>query len=179
MHELALALQALQTVPHSNVFVDVILLYKNLLQSILQNPKIELKPFPDNLKYIFIGDNNTTPIIITKRLTSAQEEKLVKWLCNHKIAIGCTLANNKGISPSMCMHRILLEENAKPTREMQRRLNPPMMEVVKAEILKLLDAGVIYPITNSKWMAPIHVVPKKNRIMQVKNKNDDLILIST
>jgi hypothetical protein len=49
------------------------------------------------------------------------------------------------------------------------------MEVVKAEILKLLDAGVIYSITNSKWMAPIHMVPKKTGITLVKNKNDELI----
>jgi hypothetical protein len=104
-----------------------------------------------------------------------QEEKLVKLLCDHKTAIGWTLADIKGISPSMCMHHILLEDNEKPTREMQWRLNPPMMEVVKAEILKLLDAGVIYPITDSKWVAPIHVVPKKTGITLVKNKNDELI----
>jgi hypothetical protein len=73
------------------------------------------------------------------------------------------------------MHHILLEDNAKPTKAMQRRLNPPMMEVMKAKILKLLDARVIYPITDSKWVAPIHVVPKKTRIMLVKNKNDELI----
>jgi hypothetical protein len=73
------------------------------------------------------------------------------------------------------MHHILLEDNAKPTREMQRRLNPPMMEVVKVEILKLLDAGVIYPITDSKWVASIHMVPKKTGIMLVKKKNDELI----
>jgi hypothetical protein len=83
-------------------------------------------------------------------MTSAQEEKLVKLLCDHKMTIGWTLADIKGISPSMCMHHILLEDNAKLTREMQRRLNPPMMEVVKAEILKLLDAGVIYPIMDNK-----------------------------
>ena len=67
-------------------------------------------------------------------------------------------------------HHILLEDNAKPTREMQRRLNPPMMEVVEAEILKRLDAGVIYPIMNSKWVASIHVVPKKTGITLVKKK---------
>jgi hypothetical protein len=65
-----------------------------------------------------------------------------------------------------------LEENVKPIRKMQRRLNLPMMEVVKAEILKLLDTWVIYPITNSKWVASIHVVPKKTGITLVKNKND-------
>ena len=99
----------------------------------------------------------------------------MKLLCDHKMTIGWTLADIKGISPSICMHHILFEDNAKPTREMQRRLNPPMMEVVKAEILKLLDAGVIYPITDSKWVAPIHVVPKKTGITLVKNKNDELI----
>jgi hypothetical protein len=134
-----------------------------------------LKHFPDNLKYVFIGDNNTLHVIIAKGLTSAQEEKLVKLLCEHKTTTEWTLADIKGISPSRCMHHILLEDNAKPTREMQRRLNPSMMEVVKVEILKLLDAGVIYSITNSKWMAPIHVVPKKTGITLVKNKNDELI----
>jgi len=134
-----------------------------------------LKPLPDNLKCVFIGDNNTLPVIIATGLTNTQEEKLVKLLCDHKTAIGWTLADIKGISPSMCMHHILLEDNAKPTREMQRRLNPPMMEVVKAEILKLLDTGVIYPITNSKWVAPMHVVPKKTGITLVKNKNDEFI----
>ncbi|XP_031253545.1 uncharacterized protein LOC116111504 [Pistacia vera] len=58
-------------------------------------------------------------------------------------------ADIKGISPSICMHRILLEEGAKPTREEQRRLNTPMMDVVKKEVLKLLDAEVIYPIFDS------------------------------
>jgi hypothetical protein len=73
------------------------------------------------------------------------------------------------------MHHILLEDNAKPMRAIQRRLNPPMIEVVKAEILKLLDSGVIYPITDSKWVAPIHVVSKKTGITLVKNTHDELI----
>jgi len=175
MHESALALQALQTIPYGNVFVDLVLSHKKLLPSILQAPELELKPLPDNLKYVFIGDNNTLPVIIAKDLTRAQEEKIMKLLCDHKTAIGWTLADIKGISPSMCMHHILLEDNAKPMREMQRRLNPPMMEVVKAEILKLLDAGVIYPIMDSKWVVPIHVVLKKIRITLLKNKNEELI----
>ena len=99
----------------------------------------------------------------------------MKLLCDYKTAIGWTLADIKGISPSMCMNHILLEDNAKPTRKMQKRLNPPMMEVVKTKILKLLDAGVVYPITGSKWVAPIHMVPKKTGITLVKNKNGDLI----
>jgi len=74
----------------------------------------------------------------------------VKLLCDHKTTIGWTLADIKGISSSMCMHHILLEDNVKPTRKMQKRLNLPMMEVMKTKILKLLDAKVIYLITDSK-----------------------------
>ena len=175
MQESALALKALQTIPHGNVFVDLVLPHKKLLPSILQAPELELKPLSNNLKYVFIGDNNTLPVIIAKGLTSAQEEKHVELLDDHKTSIGWNLVDIKGISPSMSMHHILLENNAKPTREMQRRLNPSMIEVVKAEILKLLGAGVIYLITDSKWVAPIHVVPKMTGITLVKNKNDELI----
>jgi hypothetical protein len=70
VHESALALQALQIIPYGNVFVDLMLSHKKLLPSILQALELELKPLPDNLKYVFIGDNNTLPVIIAKGLTS-------------------------------------------------------------------------------------------------------------
>ena len=76
VHELALALQSMQTVPHGNVFVDLVLSHKKLFPSILQAPELELKPLPDNLKYVFIGDNNTLPVIIATGFTNTQEEKL-------------------------------------------------------------------------------------------------------
>jgi len=79
-----------------------------------------------------------------------QEKRFVKLLRDHKTTISWILVNIKGISPLMCMHHIILEDNAKPIRKMQRRLNPLMIKVVKAEILKLLDARFIYPITDSK-----------------------------
>ncbi|CAL8993303.1 unnamed protein product [Prunus brigantina] len=94
------------------------------------------------------------------KLVPSIEDKLIKVPRDHKNAIGWTIADIKGISPTMCMHRILMED-AKPTREPQRRLNPPMKDVVRTEILKLLDVGVIYPISDSKWVSPIQVVPKK------------------
>ncbi|KAJ8749935.1 hypothetical protein K2173_013850 [Erythroxylum novogranatense] len=96
--------------------------------------------------------------------------KFLKELCTNKkkiteygkvSAVGWTIADIKGISPSTCMHRILLEDNSKPSREAQRRLNPPMMEVVKKEIEKLLHVGMIYPISDSKWVSSVLVVPKK------------------
>ncbi|KAL0294962.1 UNVERIFIED_CONTAM: Retrovirus-related Pol polyprotein from transposon.6 [Sesamum radiatum] len=104
-------------------------------------PTLELKELPKHLKYAFLGENDTLPVIISSKLSTLEEEKLIRVLREFREAIGWTIADIKGLSPSTCMHRILLEEGAKPSRDAQRRLNPPMMEVVKKEILKLLDAG--------------------------------------
>ncbi|KAM1482487.1 hypothetical protein ACFX1S_034819 [Malus domestica] len=147
-----------------------------LLPSVIQAPVLELKPLPDHLKYVFLGDEETLPVIVSSSLTALEEEKLIRVLKEHKTAIGWTLAYIKGISPTTCMHRIFLEEGAKPTREAQRRLNPPMMEVVKKEIIKLLDCGVIYPISDSRWVSPVQVVPKKSGVTVVKNAEDELVL---
>jgi hypothetical protein len=73
------------------------------------------------------------------------------------------------------MHQIFHEDEAKPTRDAQRRLNPHMKEVVKAEVLKLLDVGIIYPILDSKRVSPVQIVPKKSEITVVKNKDDELV----
>ncbi|XP_070668998.1 uncharacterized protein [Malus domestica] len=146
-----------------------------LLPSVIQAPVLELKPLPDHLKYVFLGDEETLPVIVSSSLTALEEEKLIRVLKEHKTAIGSTLADIKGISPTTCMHRIFLEEGAKPTREAQRRLNPPMMEVVKKEIIKLLDCGVIYPISDSRWVSPVQVVPKKSGVTVVKNAEDELV----
>ncbi|KAB2629204.1 hypothetical protein D8674_033999 [Pyrus ussuriensis x Pyrus communis] len=146
-----------------------------LLPSIIQAPGLELKPLPSHLKYIFLGENETLPAIISSSLTAQEEEKLVQVLKEFKSALGWTLADIKGISPTTCMHHIFLEEGAKPTREAQRRLNPPMMEVVKKEIIKLLDCGVIYPISDSKWVSPIQCVPKKSGVTVVENAENELV----
>ncbi|CAN6695308.1 unnamed protein product [Malus baccata var. baccata] len=146
-----------------------------LLPSIIQAPVLELKPLPSHLKYIFLGENETLPAIISSSLTAQEEEKLVRVLKEFKSALGWTLADIKGISPTTCMHHIFLEEGAKPTREAQRRLNPPMMEVVKKEIIKLLDCGVIYPISDSRWVSPIQCVPKKSGVTVVENAENELV----
>ncbi len=96
-------------------------------------------------------------------------------LGEHKHAIGWSVTDLKGIDPSICMHRIHLKEDAKPTREMQRRLNPNMKEVVKKEVVKLLDAGIIYPISDSNWVSPTQVVPKKSGITVVENTEGELL----
>ena len=88
----------------------------------------------------------------------------MKTLKKHRPAIGYTLDDLKGISPTLCQHKINLEEDAKPVRGHQRRLHPKMKEVVRKEILKLLEAGIIYPVADSQWVSPVHCVPKKGVI---------------
>ncbi|CAN6720990.1 unnamed protein product [Malus baccata var. baccata] len=156
-------------------FDSIPILTNKLLPSIIQAPVLELKPLPSHLKYIFLVENETLPAIISSSLTAQEEDKLVRVLEEFKSALGWTLADIKGISPTTCMHHIFLEEGAKPTREAQRRLNPPMMEVVKKEIIKLLDCGVIYPISDSCWVSPIQFVPKKSGVTVVENAENELV----
>ena len=134
---------------------------KKPLPSSEEPPKPELKQLPAHLKYAFLGENETFPVIISSALTSLQEKKLLEILKENKEAIAWSIADIKGISPKICTHKILMEENHKTSVEPQRRLNPNMKEVVKEEILKLLDAGIIYPISDSPWVSPVQVVPKK------------------
>ena len=138
-------------------------------------PKLELKPLPKHLKYAFLGEEDTFPVIISSSLDLTQETQLLKILKTHKAALGWTIADIKGISPLICTHRIHLEEDVKPSRQPQRRLNQIMKEVVKKEVLKLLDVGVIYPIADSKWVSPTQVVPKKFGVTVVANENNELI----
>ncbi|CAN6566362.1 unnamed protein product [Malus baccata var. baccata] len=146
-----------------------------MFPSVIQALTLELKPSPSHLKYVFLGEQETLPIIVSSSLTAQEKEKLVRVLKEFKSTIGWTLADIKEISPTTCMHRIFLKEGANPTREAQHRLNPPMMEVVKKEIIKLLDCGMIYPISDSHWVSLIQVVPKKSGIMVVKNEENELL----
>ena len=92
-----------------------------------------------------------------------------------KDAIGWNLSDLKGIDPSLCTHRIFLEEDSRPSREAQRRLNPKVWDAVKDEILKWLNAGIIYPISDNPWVSPVHVVPKKAGITVMTNdKGEEL-----
>jgi hypothetical protein len=139
------------------------------------SPKKELKPLPDNLKYKFLGLANSLPMIIAFDLIDAQDKELLDVLREHKEAISWTIDDIKGISPLLVMHKIHLEENSKPLREPQKRLNPTMQEVVRTEVIKLLDAGIIYPISDSKWVSLIHVVPKRAGLTVMKNKDNELM----
>ncbi|XP_076890925.1 uncharacterized protein LOC143542148 [Bidens hawaiensis] len=130
--------------------------------------EVELKELPSHLKYAFLGEGETLPVIIASNLNEVQEEGFLEVLKAHKAAIGWTIADLKGISPSIVMHKIITTDDAKPTRETQRRLNPNLREVVKKEVIKWLDARIIYPISDSAWVSPTQVVPKKAVIQVLK-----------
>src|SRR3954462_8876365 len=139
------------------------------------DPLFELKPLPDDLKYAYIDDKKIYPVIISSKLSGKEEERLLQVLRKHRGAMGYNLDDLKGISPTICQHATNLELDAKPVVEHQRRLIPKMKEVVRNEILKLLEAGIIYPIANSRWVSPVHCVPKKGGITVVPNDNDEFI----
>ncbi|RDY10530.1 hypothetical protein CR513_04931, partial [Mucuna pruriens] len=120
-------------------------------------PPTELKPLPNHLKYAYLGDEQQFPVIIASNLHQEQEEKLLQVFKQHKKAIGWKLSNLPGINPSICMHKILMEEEARLVRQQQRRLNPTILDVVKKEVTKLLAIGIIYPISDSSWVSPVQV----------------------
>ncbi|XP_075076463.1 uncharacterized protein LOC142163107 [Nicotiana tabacum] len=141
-----------------------------LKPSIEKAPKLELKPLPSHLQYAYLGDSDTLPVIVSSDLSKLQEEKLMRVLREHKRALGWTMSDIKGISPAFCMHKILMEEGHKPSVEKQRRLNPIMKEVVRKEVIKWLDVGIIFPISDNKWVdkAKVEAIEKLPPPISVK-----------
>nr|GEX66009.1 reverse transcriptase domain-containing protein [Tanacetum cinerariifolium] len=97
-------------------------------------PELELKELPPHLEYAFLGDNGKWPVIISRDLSSNEKTALID-----------------GIDPEFCSHKILLEEDCSPKVQSQRRVNPKIHDIIKKEVEKLLDAGLIYPISDSPW----------------------------
>ena len=138
-----------------------------------ESQKIEFKSLPAELKYAFLEANEQCPVVISSLLTTAQEHDLLDLLKKNKQALGWKISDMKGINPSICTHHIYLEEESKAVRQPQRRLNPHLQEVVRVEVLKLLQAGIIYPISDSTWVSPTQVVPKKSGVTTVKNEKGE------
>ncbi|GJZ52429.1 hypothetical protein Tco_0606944 [Tanacetum coccineum] len=108
-------------------------------------PEVELKELPPHLEYAFLEENNKLPVIISKDLS--QDEKTSSF-------------NGDDYEPSV---------------QHQRRVNPKIHDVIKKEVEKLLDAGLIYPISDSPWVSPVHVFPKKGGIDVVTNEENELV----
>ena len=142
---------------------------KNPLTQEESIPKKELKTFPPGLKYAYLEENETYPVIVNSNLTKEQEKEVLEVIRRNKKAMGWTLSDLVGISPDLCMHHIRLEEGAKARRDPQWKLNSNMNEEVLKEVLKLLSLGIIYSIPDSEWVSPVHMVPKKSGIQVIKN----------
>ncbi|GKA78879.1 hypothetical protein Tco_0785416 [Tanacetum coccineum] len=125
---------------------------------IVSNSSPTLTPFgidlPPHLEYAFLEDNNKLPVIIAKDLSVDEKTALIKEFCSHKI---------------------LMEEDYEPAVQHQRRVNPKMHDVIKKEVEKLLDAGLIYPISDSPWVIPVHCVPKKGGMTVVTIDENEIV----
>ncbi|GJV03978.1 reverse transcriptase domain-containing protein [Tanacetum coccineum] len=124
---------------------------KSAESSINEPPDVELKDLPPHLEYAFLANNNKLPVIIAQDLSDDEKTALIKVLKSRKQAIAWKLSDIKGINPEFCSHKILMEDDYEPAVQHQRRVNPKIHDVIKKEVEKLLDAGLIYPISDSPW----------------------------
>ena len=111
--------------------------------------------------------------MISSLLSNPQEVSVLQILDRNKKAIRWKISNLKGIIRTVCTHHIYLEEESKAVRQPQRRLNPHIQEVVRVEVLKLLQAGILYLISDSSWVSRTQVVPKKSGVTTVLNEKGE------
>nr|GEW82872.1 reverse transcriptase domain-containing protein [Tanacetum cinerariifolium] len=138
-------------------------------------PEVELKELPPHLEYAFLGENSKWPVIIAKDLSINKKSVLIEVLKSRKKAIPWKLTDIRGIDPEFYSQKILLEDDFSPKVQSQRRVNPKIHDVIKKEVKKLLDAGLIYPISDSPWVSPVHCVPKKGGMTVIKNDENKLV----
>nr|GEY07917.1 reverse transcriptase domain-containing protein [Tanacetum cinerariifolium] len=148
---------------------------KIIKSSIDEPPELELKELPSHLEYAYLEGTDKLPVIITKSLQDDEKDAYLKVLKLHKRVVAWKISDIKGIDPRFCTHKILMEDDFKPTVQSQIQVNPKIHEVIKKEVIKLLDAGMIYPISDSPWVSPVHYVPEKGGITVVENEDNELI----
>ncbi|GJZ17510.1 reverse transcriptase domain-containing protein [Tanacetum coccineum] len=149
---------------------------KNDKSSIDEPPEVKLKDLPPHLEYAFLEGDDKLPVIIAKDLKDEEKAALIEVLKSHKQALAWQLSDIKGINPEFCTHKILIKDDFKPAVQHQRRVNPKIHDVIKKEVEKLLNAGLIYPISDSPWVSPVHCVPKMGGFTVVENDENELIL---
>ncbi|GJT81385.1 reverse transcriptase domain-containing protein [Tanacetum coccineum] len=127
-----------------------------IIKSSIDDPsELELKDFPSYLEYAFLDGTDKLPVIIAKNLKEDEKVRLLKVLKSHKRAIAWKISDIKGIDPQFCTHKILMKNDYKLAIQHQRRVNPKIYEVIKKEVIKLLDAGLIYSIFDSPCLMAI------------------------
>nr|GEY73172.1 reverse transcriptase domain-containing protein [Tanacetum cinerariifolium] len=124
---------------------------KTAKSSIDEPPELELKDLPSHLEYAYLEGTDKLPMLIEKGLKDVEKESLFNVLTLHKQAIAWKISDIKGIDPCFCTQKVLMEDDFKPTVQSQRRVNPKIHKGIKKEVIKLLDARLIYPIFDSPW----------------------------
>nr|GEX61028.1 DNA-directed DNA polymerase [Tanacetum cinerariifolium] len=162
--------------PEGDILLLEAILNTKTAKSFVDKPsEVELKDLPPHLEYAFLEGDNKLPVIIAKELGDEEKSALIKVLKSHKRAIAWKLSDIHGINPKFCSHKIIMEEDYKPTVQHQRRVNPKIHNVIKKEVKKILDAGLIYLISDSPWVSPVHCVPKKGGFTVIENEENELI----
>nr|GEW75947.1 DNA-directed DNA polymerase [Tanacetum cinerariifolium] len=132
--------------------------------SVDEPPEVELKDLPPHLEYAFLEGDDKLPVIIEKDLSVEEKTALITVLKSHKQAISWKKFDIKGIDPEFCTHKILMEEDFELAVQHQRRVYLKIHDVIKQEVIKLLEARLIYPISDSPWrcmMAIFHDIIEK------------------
>ncbi|GJZ80994.1 hypothetical protein Tco_0645988 [Tanacetum coccineum] len=144
-------------------FKELPLEEKLRIKTSIQDPLTDLgmKPLPKHLEYAYLEKDSLLPVVISALLKDDEKKRLYSILKKYKEAFAWQTSDILGINPCFCKHKINFEDDAKPVIQRQCQLNLNIKEVVKKEIIKLLDAGIIYPIKDSPWVSLVHCVPKK------------------
>nr|GEW37705.1 DNA-directed DNA polymerase [Tanacetum cinerariifolium] len=141
-----------------------------------ETPVVELKALPPKLEYEFLEGDDKLLVIIAKDFSVEEKTALITVLKSHKRAIAWKLSDIKGINLEFYTHKILMEDDFTSAVQHQRRVNPKIHDVIKQEVTKLLDARLIYPISDTHWVSQVHCVPKKGGFTVVENNDNELIL---
>nr|GEU75948.1 reverse transcriptase domain-containing protein [Tanacetum cinerariifolium] len=138
--------------------------------SIDEPSEVKIKDLPPLLEYVFLEGDDKLPVIIAKDLSDEEKTAFITVLKLHKRAIAWKLSDIKSINPDFCTHKILMEDDFEPAVQHHRRVNLKIQDVIKKEVLKLLDAGLIYPIFDSPWS---HFIVKEGIVLGHKiSKNE-------
>nr|GEW29169.1 reverse transcriptase domain-containing protein [Tanacetum cinerariifolium] len=122
--------------------MDLKLTKESKEKSSVEKPsELDLKELPSHFDYAFLEDSNKFPVIIAKNLKNDEKEALINVLKSHKRVIACKIFDIKGFYPT---HKILMEDDYKPAVQSQRKVNPKIHDVIKKEVIKLIDAGTFY-----------------------------------
>ncbi|GJY36297.1 reverse transcriptase domain-containing protein [Tanacetum coccineum] len=133
-------------------------------------PDLELKDLPSHLEYAFLEGDDKLPVIIAKNLKDEDKTALIKVLKSHKHAIAWKISDIKGIDPQFCTHKILMEENAKPVVQHQRRVNPKIHK--PGSLMSTKKGGITVVKNEENELIPTRLVTGWRVCIDYRKLND-------